>query len=262
MKERVERLNVNFNEYGVDAYGLDKTDLALMYSLFNLMYKRYFTVTVDGAENIPAHGRGMVVGNHSGGVAIDGAMVLASLFNESSPPRLAHGMAEKFLNKLPFASRYTNRTGNFTGVPEIAEHLLRNDRMLMVFPEGARGTAKLYSDRHTLVRFGSGFVRLALRTNTPIIPFAVIGASDALPTVFNLEKIGKRFGVPYIPITRYLIPLPRRVPLRIVYGKPLVFEGDGFEDDKQIEAHVRVVKDKIRELIQIGYARHRKGLPE
>jgi 1-acyl-sn-glycerol-3-phosphate acyltransferase len=46
----------------------------------------------------------------------------------------------------------------------------------MVFPEGARGTAKLYKERHSLVRFGTGFIRLALETRCPIIPFAFDGA--------------------------------------------------------------------------------------
>jgi 1-acyl-sn-glycerol-3-phosphate acyltransferase len=83
----------------------------------------------------------MLVGNHSGGVAIDGMMVIASQFFEMEPPRLAQGMAEKFLNQMPFASQITSRLGHLTGLPEHAERLLADERMLMVFPEGARGTA-------------------------------------------------------------------------------------------------------------------------
>ena len=114
----------------------------------------------------------MLVGNHSGGVAIDGAMVLASMFFDMDPPRLAQGMAEKFINKVPFASEWANRTGQFTGLPENAVRLLEDERLLVVFPEGARGTAKLYKERYSLVDFGTGFMRLALKTKTPIIPFA------------------------------------------------------------------------------------------
>ena len=35
------------------------------------------------------------------GVAIDGAMVVASMLLEMDPPRLAQGMAEKFIGKVP-----------------------------------------------------------------------------------------------------------------------------------------------------------------
>ena len=60
----------------------------------------------------------------------------------------------------------------------------------MVFPEGARGTAKLYKERHSLVEFGTGFMRLALKTNTPIIPFGFAGGGEAIPTVANAYALG------------------------------------------------------------------------
>ena len=56
-------------------------------------------------------------------------------------------MVEKFINRIPFASVLASRTGQFTGLPEHAKRLLEEDRLLMVFPEGARGTAKLYTQR-------------------------------------------------------------------------------------------------------------------
>jgi 1-acyl-sn-glycerol-3-phosphate acyltransferase len=122
----------------------------------------------------------------------------------------------------------------------------------MVFPEGARGTAKLYWERDSLVEFGTGFARLALSTRTPIVPFAVIGGGEAIPTVANLYKIGKLLGMPYIPVTPWLVPLPRRVPLAIHYGAPLVLEGAPTDEDSVIEAHVERVKQRIAELIAHG----------
>ena len=143
-----------------------------------------------GIEHVPKRGRVMLVGNHSGGVALDGAMVVASMFFEMEPPRLAQGMAEKFLNKVPFASQFANRCGHLTGLPEHAERLLEDERMLMVFPEGARGTAKLYKERYSLVHFGTGFVRLAMKTKTPIVPFAFLGGGEAIPTISNACRSG------------------------------------------------------------------------
>ena len=117
----------------------------------------------------------MLVGNHSGGVAIDGAMVLASMFFEMDPPRLAQGMAEKFINRAAVRRRsWTSRTGQFTGLPEHAERLLEDERLLMVFPEGARGTAKLYR-RAQLAGASSAPASCAWRwrRSTPIVPFAL-----------------------------------------------------------------------------------------
>src|SRR5262249_12026089 len=155
---------IPFNACGVDPYGISRDHLAWFLGALGALYRRYFRVRAYGLENVPPRGRAMLVGNHSGGVAVDGAMVIASRFCEMDPPRIAQGMAEKFINRVPFASKWTNRTGQFTGLPETAAMLLEDERMLMVFPEGARGTAKLYKERYSLVGFGTGFMRLAMKT--------------------------------------------------------------------------------------------------
>jgi 1-acyl-sn-glycerol-3-phosphate acyltransferase len=252
--ERVERLELSFNEFGVDPYGVSKKHLTLAATAFALLYRRYFRVKCHGIHHVPPRGRAMLVGNHSGGYAVDGAMVITSMFLEMDPPRLAQGMAEKFINRFPVASLWTSRTGQFTGLPEHALRLLEDDRLLMIFPEGARGTAKLYSERYSLVDFGTGFMRLALQTRTPIIPFGFLGGGTALPTVVNLYKLGRLLGVPYIPVTPYLLPLPLPAPLEIHYGEPLVFSGTGDEDDEVIAGYVEQVKQRIAGLIEQGRA--------
>lgn len=258
IRERVDRLEIPFGTHGFDPFGVSKKDLARSFSALSWLYRQYFKVRVSGIDHVPARGRAMLVGNHSGGVAIDGAMVVASMFLDMDPPRLAQGMAEKFISRVPFANQWAARCGHFSGLPEHAIALLEADRLLMVFPEGARGTAKLYGDRNSLVGFGTGFVRLALQTKSPIVPLAFLGGGDAVPTVVNLYALGKLFGVPYIPVTPYLLPIPRPVPLDIYYSEPMIFEGDGHEDDEVILGYVKQVKDRIAELIEQG-ERIRKG---
>jgi 1-acyl-sn-glycerol-3-phosphate acyltransferase len=252
IQEGVDRLELPFDARGVDDFGVSKWHLAMVFRGLGLLYKNYFHVRSDGIANIPPRGRAMLVGNHSGGVALDGAMVIASCFFELDPPRLAQGMAEKFINRMPFASMWTSRCGQFTGLPETAQQLLEDDRLLLVFPEGSRGTAKLWSERWSLVDFGTGFVRLALRTKTPIVPFGFIGGGDAIPTISNLYKVGKLLGMPYVPVTPWLLPLPRPVPLEIHYGEPLRFQGTGDEDDDVVRGYVDQVKARIAQLIERG----------
>jgi 1-acyl-sn-glycerol-3-phosphate acyltransferase len=249
VEARVRRLEIPFNRHGFDMYGVSRKDLVRWLSLLSWFYKNYFTVTVEGIEHVPKRGRTMLIGNHSGGIALDAAMILVSMLREMDPPRLAHAMAEKFINLLPFASEWASRCGQLTGLPEQAERLLHDDRLLLVFPEGARGTAKLYWERHSLVDFGTGFVRLALATNTPIVPVAFLGGGDAIPTVMNLYRIAKFFGAPYIPVTPWLLPIPRRARLRIVYGEPMMLPGAASDDDSVIEGHVESVKQRIAALI-------------
>ncbi len=249
---RVKRLELPWNRHGIDPYGTTQDELARFMTMLRFLYRTYFRMSVVGLEHVPARGRAMLVGNHSGGFALDALMVLASTFFDMDPPRLAHGMAEKFLIKLPFISRMTQATGQLTGLPEHAVRLLEDERMLMVFPEGAKGTAKLFHERHTLVKFGTGFVRLAIEHKVPIIPFGFVGGGDAVPTVFNLYKVGRIMGVPYIPVTPYLLPLPKPVSMRLEYGEPIRFEGTGNEDDEVIGGYVDKVTDRISVLIDNG----------
>lgn len=255
---RVDRLELPFNALGVDPYGISKRHVALGMKALAFFYRHYFHVRAHGIEHVPKRGRAMLIGNHSGGVAIDGAMVLASMFLEMDPPRLGQGMAEKFINRIPFASSWTSRTGQFTGLPETAQRLLEDDRLLMVFPEGARGTAKLYKERWSLVDFGTGFMRLAMKTHAPIVPFGFIGGGDAIPTIANLYGIGRLLGAPYIPVTPYLLPIPRPVPLEVHYGEPMLFEGNGTEDDEVVLRHVEKVKSAIAALIEKGRSSRRE----
>lgn len=252
IKNRVDQLDIGFNQYGIDKFGVSKEHISLFLSILSKFYRNYFSVTTQGIERVPEQGRVMIVGNHSGGVAIDGAMVIASLLLDKNPPRLAQGMVEKFMNNLPFSSAWNSRAGQLTGLPEHAIQLLNDDRVLLVFPEGARGTAKLYKDRYSLVRFGTGFMRLALQTNTPIVPFAFLGGGEVLPTIMNLKTLGRLVGAPYIPITPYLLPIPLPRPCQVLYGEPMHFDGDGYEDDEVIEMYVAEVKAEIAALIEAG----------
>lgn len=85
VEDRVDALELPFNKHGIDPYGVSKSDLALFFSVLGKAYKDYFHVQVFGRENVPKSGRGMLIGNHSGGVAIDGAMVIAACFFELDP---------------------------------------------------------------------------------------------------------------------------------------------------------------------------------
>jgi 1-acyl-sn-glycerol-3-phosphate acyltransferase len=260
VREAVDRLELPFNSMGIDPFGVSKADLRLWCMAVGAFYRWYFSVRTRGIEHVPARGRAMLVGNHSGGIAIDAAMVVVSCMFEMNPPRLAQGMAEKFINRVPFLGEWAARTGHLTGLPEHAERLLEDDRLLLVFPEGARGTAKLFKERNTLVDFGSGFVRLALKTRSPIVPVAVLGGGEAFPTVANSYKLGQAFGLPYVPIVAYGLPVVLPAKIEIEYAPAMHFEGTGNEDDEVVHGYVDQVKEVIAGMIETG-ARRRRGEP-
>ncbi|HMR78615.1 MAG TPA: acyl-phosphate glycerol 3-phosphate acyltransferase, partial [Polyangiaceae bacterium] len=169
---------------------------------------------------------------------------------------------EDFVYYLPFAGALFTRLGAVRACQENAERLLLGEHLVAVFPEGVKGIGKLFRDRYQLQRFGrGGFVRLCLRTNTPILPCAIVGAEETNPLLFRFESLSKALGVPYVPVTPTfpwlgpfgLIPAPTK--WRIAFGEPIAVDSYGPE---AAEDHVLVgrlaerVRSNIQELVQRG----------
>jgi 1-acyl-sn-glycerol-3-phosphate acyltransferase len=262
VEERVNALELPFGPLGYDPFGISKQHLKLFYSVLEPFYRSYFRVEVSGIEHVPSEGRAMLIGNHSGGVPVDAGMLFASIFFELNPPRHAHGMVEKFAQNLPFLSSLFSRIGQLTGLPEHAEQLLESERLLLAFPEGVRGTGKLYRDRYKLARFGTGFMRIALVIKSLIVPFAFIGGEEAMPVIYHAQTLADLIGVPYIPIPKHIIPIPKPEYCGIIYGEPLYFEGSGNERDVVIQGYVDQVRDQIAQLIETGRARRQIRIEE
>ncbi len=77
----------------MDPWGISKESLTAYHSALKFFYRKYFSVDAKGLENVPKRGRVMLVGNHSGGFALDGIMVTASMILDLEPPRVAQAMA-------------------------------------------------------------------------------------------------------------------------------------------------------------------------
>ena len=260
VRDRLERMQLPFNRYGLDPYGISRDHLGFVFSVLAPAYRHYFRVQVHGTSNIPTHSRGMVIGNHSGGIPVDAAMVLASVFFEMDPPRLVHGMVEKFAQYWPMLSPMFSRMGQLPGLPQHAVRLLRDERLLMVFPEGVRGIGKLYKNRYQTVRFGTGFMRIALQTDSPIIPFAFIGGEEAYPTRWHLKPLAQLLGAPYVPVPAHIIPVPLPIRCSIHFGEPMHFDGVGSESDEIIKGYVSQVRERVDELIAEGRVERRERL--
>ncbi|HTO96231.1 MAG TPA: lysophospholipid acyltransferase family protein [Myxococcales bacterium] len=253
LEARLARLVAPQNEYGVDPFGLelDFTKAAIAPALW--LYRTYFRVQTHGIEQVPA-GRVMLVANHSGQLPLDAAMIGMSLLLEGEPPRVVRAMVEKWAPTLPFVAPFFARIGQVVGTPENCRRLLAAGETIMVFPEGTRGLNKTYDKRYRLQDFGSGFMRIALETETPIVPVAVVGAEEQAPAFFDLKVVARALGFPALPVTPTLLPLPLPVKYHLWFGAPLRLAGTAEDDDAELERKVSLVKNAIEQLIQRGLA--------
>ncbi len=204
----------------------------------------------------PARGACCSISNHSGQIPIDAMLIGASMFLDAEPPRIIRSMVEKWTQTLPFVGTTFSRVGQVVGVPENARRLLELGEAIVVFPEGARGISKPFSERYQLTEFGLGFMRLALETDTPIVPIAVIGAEEQYVSLGSAELVAKALGWPSFPVIPQLLvpggqmPLPTKY--RIQFGEPMYFDGDPDDDDAVVEEKVARVKGTIQSMLNRG----------
>ncbi len=259
---RLARVPLNLTSSGTDPFGLDPAWTKYALGCVTMLHRHYFRTSVFGQEHIPK-GRVLFIANHSGQLPIDAALIGASLFMDAEPPRFVRAMVEKWTQTLPFVSLLFARVGQVVGVPENAKRLLLEDEALLVFPEGARGIGKSFGERYQLQEFGLGFMRLAMETNTPIVPVAVIGAEEQYISLGNFDSLAKLLRMPNFPVMPQLLlpggalPLPTKY--RIYFGEPMSFDGDHDDDDAVIEEKVWTVRATIQSMLHRGL-RERTGI--
>ncbi len=222
-------------------------------------YDRYwFRVSVEGVENVPASGGALLVSNHSGALPPDGAMIAKAIKEEHPRPRPLHLTVEHFFKGYPGFSMLLPKIGAVPAHPANVHRLLHDeDELVLVFPEGRKGTEKLYKDRYRLRRFGrGGFVAAAMRARAPIVPIAVVGAEEAQPTFAQFKLLQRLTGLLYEPLTptfpHFGLPgmlgyLPAKFTIRFLPPIPTDRWGDEpWEDDGLVQ---NVAAD-VRSLIQ------------
>lgn len=235
-RRRWGRASLRAHVEEVDDFGLAPDFEQRIRPLLKFLFRQYFRVETRGIDNIPDAGRAVIVANHSGTLPLDGVMLREALREHHPSSRDLRWLAEDFIFYLPFIGVAMNRIGAVRACQENAQRLLAKDHLIAVFPEGTKGIKKLYRQRYQLQRFGrGGYIRLCLRTQSPLIPCAIVGAEETNPMLYRLDNISRLFGLQYLPVTPTfpwlgplgLVPAPTK--WRITFGEPIALDGYGPE---------------------------------
>ena len=263
------RLRLRDRAEQVDDFGLDPRYERRIRPLVDLLYRRYFRVESKNINRVQGSGRCLVIANHSGTLPFDGLMLRAAFRLDHPAQRELRWLAEDYVYYVPFLGTAMNRLGAVRACPENAARLLAKDELVAVFPEGVFGMGKLFSERYKLQRFGrGGFIRLALRTQTPVVPACIVGAEEANPLLFRLETLGRSLGLPYLPVTPtfpWLGPLgllPAPVKWKVCFADPLELSNYGPEaaDDHVLVGRLaRQVQNRIQDMLD-AEIRNRKSI--
>ena len=217
-------------------------------TIYDFLYHLWFRCEVEGIENVPSEGGALLVSNHAGALPPDAPMIAKAIKEEHPRPRPLHLTMEHFFKGYPGMSMLLPKLGGVPAHPANVHRLLCDEQQLvLVFPEGAKGTEKLFKDRYRLRRFGrGGFVRAAMKAGVPLVPVAVVGAEEAQPVFAQIPLLAKVTGLIYAPVSP-LFYLPAKFTIRFL--EPIRTDDMG-ERPWENRGLVQTVSQEIRARIQ------------
>lgn len=250
---------------GIDRWGRSARTRTVVRAVMDPAYRFWFRFTWEGLERIPRQGGALLVANHAGALPVDAALVMHGIERELG--RAVYGLHHHTLAAVPGLGTLLARAGGVVAHPENALRLLRDDgQLLLVFPEGTKGTSKLYRDRYRLARFGrGGFVETAMRAGVPIVPIALVGTEETMPTLFRVPSVA---GAGW-PITLNsmlfgpvgaMVHLPATITARVL--EPVFFdEPPGLEDYAtfRVADTAEMIRSSIQSVLDEVVARRAGG---
>ena len=148
----------------------------------------FWRIKFEGLENLPAHGGAVLCPNHVS--FLDSAFLLMRLPRQITFVGKAEYM-DSWQTKYLFPAVGMipiDRSGGDSAEAALfaAQQVLERNQLFGIFPEGTRSRTGLLYKGHT------GAVRLALRTNSPIIPIGIVGTREIQPPDARMPRPFKR----------------------------------------------------------------------
>ncbi len=159
-------------------------------------FAAYFRSEVTGFERLPEQGPFLVVGNHSGGqMPPDLPVLLTAWWRERGEGEAVYALFHSFFLGLPGLGPVMARAGAIEAGPTEAEAILRGGGILIDYPGGDYEVFRPWRERNR-IEFGDrlGAVRLALRTQVPVVPAVSVGAHETVIVLARGERLAKRLG--------------------------------------------------------------------
>ncbi len=188
--------------------------------LTSVLFRAFFRIETKGSELVPDHGAAIIVPNHSGYSGMDAIMLSHLIHAEKG--RLPKMMAHKaFFEWFQFVRLLAESFGLKKACISEGIKPLLDKNILILFPEAETGNFKPSVKKYQLQPFHTGFVRLAITTQAPIVPCLIIGAEDSYFSLgsINLTRFIKGL---HLPIPLNLVPLPAK--WKIVFLEPILLK--------------------------------------
>jgi 1-acyl-sn-glycerol-3-phosphate acyltransferase len=262
LRARIGNLGMRERSGQVDEFGMDEIALRHARPVLDFLSEHYWRVDLQGLEHLPARGPCLIVANRSGLLPYDG-LLLSHAIEQRHPQHVRpRFFVADWLMTAPFAQPMLARLGAVRACRENALRLLRAGHFVVVFPEGAKGAAKVFRERYRLQRFGrGGAIRVALEIGVPLVPTGIVGAEEAHPILFKWHAPARALGLPFLPVTPTFpllgplgcVPLPSKWVIRV--GRPISYANlapDAATDELLLSRLNEELRGEIQALVRGG----------
>lgn len=162
----------------------------------------WFDPRFYGLEHLDPARPALYVGNHTLYGILDAPLMVQGVYDRTGI--FFRSLGDHFHFVTPGWGRLLLRFGAVDGTPENCSRLMEAGAHLIVYPGGAREVMKNSGEEYRLVwKQRTGFARMAMQHGYDIIPFAAVGADDALTIRYDsktfqrswLGGVARRTGV-------------------------------------------------------------------
>lgn len=216
------------------------------------IYHRY---ELFGAENIPKSGRALLLVNHSF-ATYDIFLMGYQVYIETG--RASCGLGDSKLFALKWTRSFMEKLRAFEAGPKVAQSLLEAEQLVVLAPGGMREALRPSTEKeHVIWQKRQGFVRLAIKTQSPVILCACPNADR----IFNIypsfltKWTYKKFKLPFV-VGRGIGPTPIPRPVRLFHNlseaimPPKISEEDPSFEGVVGEFHKKLIGD-MEELLKV-----------
>lgn len=217
------------------------------------LLQKYHRHEVFGIEKIPQNGRALLLFNHSL-ATYDIFMFGYQLYLETG--RAGCGLGDSKLFAFEKSRSLMKKIHGFEAKPETAESLLKQEQLVFLAPGGMREALRPTTESpHVMWEKRKGFVRLALKTQSPVILCACPNADK----IFNIypsfltKWVYQNFKLPFA-LARGIGPTltPRPVKLDHYVSDPIlppkISEDDPNFEKETDQFHIELI-EKMESLL-------------
>ena len=172
--------------------GQDTTWMQRQKYLWNPLMDYWFRMEIEGWERLPPP-PALLIGTHAGAPFVwDAWTVGIQWWRQFGEERPLHGTAHDALMAAPLIGRFFRTMGVLPAAPDSIATALAAGRDVALWPGGEVDSLRPWTQRDRATLAGrSGFVKVAIKTGVPIVPISTVGGADAMPVLFQGQRIAK-----------------------------------------------------------------------